>query len=320
MKRPKKEEKKPNLKAETQEIIQEEEQKQEHNPENQEKIAETIDQKQKKKPFTIMGITIWRIFAYFIIYSVIGYIIETLFGIFTKGVWESRQSFLYGPFCAIYGVGAVIMIVFLHRLGKKYNALFIGGFIIGSITEYLVSLIGEMILGVKWWDYSGMPLNIGGRICVYFSIFWGFLGIYLIASVNPMIDRLIEWIKRKFSLKTLKTVTLTTIIVLLIDCIATGFAISFFLIRMIVNHNIPVANQEQVIEQYDKIYGNKPLADFIYEFWNDKKMIRTFPNLKVQDKDGNLVYMDGLLDIQPYYLKVHEKEKKPEEVQQDMNG
>ncbi len=319
MEKSKKEEKELDLKAEMQEIIEEEQQIQE-NQQEKEETTESLGKKQKKKRFTIMGITVWRILAYFIIYSVAGYLIETLFGIFTKGVWESRQSFLYGPFCAIYGVGAVVMIVFLHRFGKKYNALFIGGFIIGSITEYLVSLIGEMILGVKWWDYSGMPLNIGGRICVYFSIFWGFLGIYLIASVNPKVDKFIEWIKRKFSLKTLKVVTLTTIIVLLIDCIATGFAISFFLIRMIVNHNIPVANQEQVIEQYDKIYGNKPLADFINQFWNDKKMIRTFPNLKVQDKDGNLVYMDGLLDIQPYYVKLHEKEKKPEEVQQDMNG
>ena len=57
----------------------------------------------KKKKFTIMGLSIWRILAYFIIYSIVGYIIETIFGIITKGRWESRQSFLYGPFCAIYG-------------------------------------------------------------------------------------------------------------------------------------------------------------------------------------------------------------------------
>ena len=47
-----------------------------------------------KKSVTILGISIWKLFAYFIIYSFIGYIIETLFGIATKGVWESRQSFL----------------------------------------------------------------------------------------------------------------------------------------------------------------------------------------------------------------------------------
>ena len=81
---------------------------------------------QVKKKITINGISIWRILAYFIIYSVAGYIIETLYGIVTKGVWESRQSFLYGPFCGIYGLGAVVMIVCLHKFPKKLNALFIG--------------------------------------------------------------------------------------------------------------------------------------------------------------------------------------------------
>ena len=66
-----------------------------------------------KKKFTILGISIWRLLAYFILYSIAGYIIETIFGLLTKGVIESRKSFLYGPFCAIYGVGAVIMIVFV---------------------------------------------------------------------------------------------------------------------------------------------------------------------------------------------------------------
>ena len=75
----------------------------------------------KKKKFTIMGLSIWRILAYFIIYSVVGYIIETLFGIVTKGRWESRQSFLYGPFCAIYGLGAVIMIIFLHKYSSHMS-------------------------------------------------------------------------------------------------------------------------------------------------------------------------------------------------------
>lgn len=263
-----------------------------------------------KKTFTIMGISIWRILAYFIIYSVIGYIIETLYGIITKGVWESRQSFLYGPFCGIYGLGAVVMIVFLHKYQKKYNALFIGGFIVGSITEYIVSLFGEMVLGVKWWDYSGMPLNLNGRICVYFSIFWGFLGMYLIASLNPKIDRLINWIKSKFkSLKALKGITITIIILLLLDCIATGFAINFFLIRMIAKNDINVENKEQVMQEYNTIYGNEKLSDFIYTFWGDKKMIKTFPNLKTTDKDGNIIYMDSLLDIQPYYMQIYDKSK-----------
>ena len=75
----------------------------------------------QKKKFKIMGLSVWRILAYFIIYSVVGYIIETIFGIITKGTWESRQSFLYGPFCAIYGLGAAIMIMFLLNIQKTIH-------------------------------------------------------------------------------------------------------------------------------------------------------------------------------------------------------
>ena len=283
---------------------------------------ETQNQPKVKKKRTINGISIWRILAYFIIYSVLGYIIETIYGMITKGVWESRQSFLYGPFCGIYGLGAVVMIICLHKFPRKFNTLFIGGFIVGSIVEYVVSFVGEMLLGVKWWDYSNMPLNINGRICVYFSVFWGFLGIYLIASLNPKVDKIIDWIKSKFkTYKGLKTFVMTVFILLMIDCISTAFAIEFFLVRMIVQNDIDVANKEAVIEQYDEIYGNEKLSKFIYQFWGDRKMIRTFPNLKINDKNGNIVYMDSLLDIQPYYLKVHNiNNKNNEEVEADIKG
>ncbi len=272
------------------------------------KEAETNENINKNKKFTIMGLSVWRIMAYFVIYSVVGYIIETIFGIITKGVWESRQSFLYGPFCAIYGLGAAIMIMFLHKYSKNYTRLFIGGFIVGSIVEYLVSWIGELLLGVKWWDYSDMPLNINGRICVYFSIFWGFLALYLIASFNPRIDRLINWIKNKLSVNALKVLTTTVTFVLLIDCIVTGIALSFFLIRMVNNYDLNVPNKEIIIHKYEDIYKDEKLSNFIYKYWGDRKMLRTFPNLKIQDIDGNMIYMDSLLsDIQPYYYKFHFK-------------
>ena len=283
---------------------------------------ETQKRTSQKKKRTINGISIWRILAYFIIYSVLGYMIETIYGMITKGVWESRQSFLYGPFCGIYGLGAVVMIVCLHKFPRKFNTFFIGGFIVGSIVEYVVSFIGEMLLGVKWWDYSNMPLNLNGRICVYFSVFWGFLGIYLIASLNPKVDKIINWIKSKFkTYKGLKSFVMTVFILLMIDCVSTAFAIEFFLVRMIVQNDIDVANKELVIEQYDKIYENEKLSNFIYQFWGDKKMIRTFPNLKINDKNGNIVYMDSLLDIQPYYFKVHNiNNKNNEEVEADIRG
>ena len=78
-------------------------------------MAETNKNDKKienKKKLKIFGISIWTILTYFIFYSIIGYVIESIFGIITKGVWESRQSSLYGPFCSIYGLGAVFIIIF----------------------------------------------------------------------------------------------------------------------------------------------------------------------------------------------------------------
>ena len=274
------------------------------------KVSETTKTKRK-----IFGYTIWRILAYFIIYSVLGYIIETLFGIVTKGTWESRQSFLYGPFCGIYGLGAVIMILSLQHVNQNNNRLFWGGFIVGSIIEYAVSWIGEVILNVKWWDYSNMPLNLNGRICVFFSIFWGLLGIYLMTYINPKVDRLINWIKTKISTKKLKIITIIVTIFILIDFIITMYALEFFMIRKVHENNLPVTNKEQADAVYEKIYSNEKLAKFINTFWDDRKMIRTFPNLKIRDKDGNIIYFaDYVGDIQPYYHKFnfHLKQNKDE--------
>ena len=260
--------------------------------------------KNEKKSFTILGVSIWRIFAYFIIYSVIGYIIETLFGMVTKGVWESRQSFLYGPFCAIYGLGAVVMILALKSFNKNYNTLFIGGFIVGSIVEYIVSWYGDVFLNVKWWDYSDMPLNINGRICVFFSLFWGFLAIYLMAYANPRVDRLINKIKGKFALKKLKVITMIIIVFMFVDCVLTGIAIKLFMVRKVHEYDLNVSNKEEIEEVYNVVYGNEDLNNLVTNWIGDKKMIMTFPNLKTQDKEGNMIYFDMYVgNIKPYYYK-----------------
>lgn len=262
------------------------------------------DKKSENKKFTIFGFSIWRILAYFIIYSVLGYIIETLFGIVTKGVWESRQSFLYGPFCGIYGLGAVVMIMSLQYFNQNNNRLFIGGFIVGSIVEYIVSWYGDVFLHIKWWDYSNMPLNLNGRICVFFSIFWGLLAIYLMSYVNPKIDKLINFIKSKISIKLLKVVTAAVTIFLFIDCVITGYALEMFFVRKVHENDLQVLGKEQIDARYEEVYNNEQLSNFIYKFFGDEKMIKTFPNLKTQDVNGNMIYFDCYVgDIKPYYYK-----------------
>ena len=241
-----------------------------------EKVEEDVENANKltKKGFNIFGITIFQIFAYFIIYSFLGFIIETVFAFLSEGVIESRQSFLYGPFCAIYGLGAVVMIVGLQKFKSKRWKLMLGGMVLGAITEYLVSLIGELVFNVKWWDYSEMAFNIHGRICATFTIAWGALGVVLLKVINPRIDKFIN----KIPIKTLKIATSIIMIFMLGDWLVSSFALQMFYVKCIVN-----------------------------TLWNDQKMIKTFPNLRVTTKNGAVIYVNNLYkDIKPYYVKVFE--------------
>ena len=255
----------------------------------------------------ILGFTYWRILLYFVAYSFVGFVLETIYGMITKGVVESRQSFLYGPFCAIYGLGAVAMILALNRFKDNNNRLFIGGFIVGSIIEYVVSWLGELLLHIKWWDYSEMPFNLNGRICAFYSIFWGLLAMYLISYVNPKIDRVIDKVSSKISMKLLRWLTGLSILFLILDCSVTIFALGMFFSRKVYDYDLNVVNKEIICKEYEKISANDNKMKLINRFFNDKKMIRTFPNLKIEDQDGEIIYFQDLVgDIQPYYYKLNE--------------
>lgn len=265
--------------------------------------------KKENKKFTILGINLWEILAYFIIYSIAGYIIETLFALVRYGVLESRQSFLYGPFCSIYGIGAVIMVLFLQYFMKNRFTLFVGGFLIGSITEYLVSLIGELILNVKWWDYSNMPLNINGRICFYYSIFWGVLAIFLMKVIHPHIRNSLAYILKKLNGKIVKTAIIAITIFIILDCIVSAYAINLFMIRMVAENHLNVQHKETIYSINDMINENNFRKKLISTIFRDEIMIKTYPNLKVQQIDGTMIYFKDLLpDIKPYYLRFQDKD------------
>lgn len=262
-------------------------------------------EKEKKK---IFGFTIWRLLVYFIIYSIVGFLVETVFGLITKGVLESRKSFLYGPFCSIYGLGAIIMIVSLQKYNKNNYTLFIAGFVIGSIVEYIISLVGEMIFHIKWWDYSNETFNINGRICVTFSIFWGLLAIYLMSHFNPLVDKMINKIKTKIDLKYLKILVVVIMVFIIFDLLITGYALKIFFARLIYNNNLNLENSNYYISQYEKVNENEQLKEFTNKFFSNKKMLKTFPNLKVKTLDDEIIFIkDVLSDIQPYYLKIFNK-------------
>ncbi len=256
----------------------------------------------KKVKKGIFGYSFWQILEYFIVYSILGYVIETLYGLLTKGVIESRQSMLYGPFCCIYGLGAICLLC-IPKSAKKNNwTLFIAGFIIGSVVEYVVSWVGEVIFNIKWWDYSNFPLNINGRVCVYFSIFWGILTICLNKVINPTVDKVLG----KIPIKVLHVLTVIIMVFMAFDFIISSFALKMFETRLIYNYNLEVQGAEDYYEKYLDIYQNNPgLKEFVDKVFSDEKMLKTFPNIKFTLQDGSILLVkDILTDIKPYYIKV----------------
>jgi len=264
---------------------------------------EEVEKNEVKNGFTINGITIYRILAYFAIYSVLGFILETLFALVMYGKLESRQGFLYGPVCPIYGVGAVVMIVALQKFKKKGYSLFFGGIIVGSIVEYLISWFGETFLNIRWWDYTGKFLNINGRICLLYSIYWGIIAIYLMKSLNPSVDKMIEFFKRKLDIKLSKILAILVTIILFIDCIISAFAIELFLARTVAENNIPAQGKEAYISVYEENFGGGK-GEFLKKIWSNKKILRTYPNLRLTLEDGSVIRVkEYYLEIQTYYYK-----------------
>lgn len=211
-------------------------------------------------------------------------------------------------FYGIYGIGAVIIIIFSQYFNKNNFTLFLGGYLIGTATEYLISFLVEVILQTKWWDYSNNILSINGRVCLLYSIFWGVLTIFLVRIFNPFLNQFLAKIENKISCRLAKGIISFTVIFLLVDCMATCYAQDVFITRIVIRNDIETEDFKRREEDYKKLEKNERLTKFINTYWNDEKMIRTFPNMRIEDKNSNIIYLDSLFpEIQAYYKKIFEK-------------
>lgn len=157
-----------------------------------------------------------EIIIYFITYSFLGWVMESIF----RSISERKiinTGFLKGPFCPIYGVGAIIMLLFLKRFSDNLIVLFIVSVVVLTIWEYLVGVLLEKLFHTKYWDYSNNKFNFQGRICLMNSIFWGILGIVFVKYIHPFIENLLN----KIDMQILIFVYVILGIVMLVDAIVS---------------------------------------------------------------------------------------------------
>lgn len=217
----------------------------------------TIDWAEQKTGHFAQGINIYKLLLVCFVGSFAGVVVESIWCLLRHGYLESRAGLIYGPFNLLYGAGAVALTVALYRFRNRGRWLsFLGGMLVGSVVEYLCSWGQEALFGSRSWDYSAMPFNLNGRICLLYSCFWGILGVFWIKDIYP---RMAKWIL-KLPNRTGKISTWCVTAFLIFNCIMSLVTVWRWSERI---QDIPPENSfwEMVDERFpdermERVYAN----------------------------------------------------------------
>ncbi len=127
----------------------------------------------------------------FFVMAVFGWFWEGFLYLFKDDTYVNR-GFLTGPWLPIYGMGAVMLELLFHKWRDRPIMIFVSSTVICTLLEYLAGWYLELTWGVKWWDYSEMPLNLHGRICFLSSLLFGVGGMLLVWVISPLFYSLYE--------------------------------------------------------------------------------------------------------------------------------
>ena len=136
---------------------------------------------------SIIGAPIYYICWFFLIYAFMGVLVEMIFCLSQEGVLESRVGLLYLPLSPIYGIGGVALTLFLFPYIQQPILMFLVGIAVGTVLEYVASWVMEKLFHTVFWDYSDKPLNIQGRVCLEYSIYWGLLSLLVLYVLNRVV-------------------------------------------------------------------------------------------------------------------------------------
>lgn len=129
--------------------------------------------------------------CYFIIFAFLGWCTEVAFAAYKHGKFVNR-GFLDGPVCPIYGFGVAFIYLIVSFLPQKDWIIVAASFLLPTLLELVTGFVMEKIFNHKWWDYSGERWNLGGYICLKFSIIWGLACVALVKIIFPLTDKLIS--------------------------------------------------------------------------------------------------------------------------------
>ena len=167
-----------------------------------------------------MEYTLYQLLWFFLVYSFLGWLMETAAAAAKKGKLLNR-GFLNAPFSPVYGEAAVLFAVFLPELKSAPFFLFVGGMLLATALELVTGALLERIFGQKWWDYSQEPWNFNGHICLKYSLVWGVLALFCLFLGNPLLVTLTNWIPRSVG----QIIAIAVLVLLAADFAGSGAAL-----------------------------------------------------------------------------------------------
>ena len=167
--------------------------------------------------------SIYYSILYFFVYGFLGWCTEVIFAAFKQHRFVHR-GFLNGPICPIYGVGVTLVIACLEAFQSNLLLLYISSVILVTVLEGVTGWAMDKLFHNKWWDYSKLPFNIGGYVCLLFSLIWGVACVFIVYFVHPLIHQVLSLIPHTAGIALIAILG----IALLSDIIVTTSAIVKF--------------------------------------------------------------------------------------------
>lgn len=197
---------------------------------------------------------------FFFIYALLGWCLEVIYHLFTDKSFINR-GFLTGPYCPIYGFGAIIEIYYLSPFLKQPLILFLISIVITTVLEFITGYILEKIFNLQWWDYKTEKFNLYGYICVKFSFLWGIASLIIMYGIQPIIFNIVKL------LYPLNNFIYVFIIIIIIDFFTTVYKI--ILIKNEINILLKIDKDIKLIKLILKHRLSK----------KSKRLLKSYPKL-----------------------------------------
>ena len=217
-------------------------------PQERAQFEKKIDSRKPLKGYITLNF--FNLFWIFVVCSILGLAIETVFHLAFYHAYQDRAGLLYGPFSPIYGFGGLLMTVALNRFhDKPIIVIFLVSALIGGAFEFTVSWIMQSAFGIVAWDYSGTFLSIDGRTNFMFMCFWGLLGVVWVKLLLPIL----LWLINKIPWKLRYALTVACFVFMVVDVVLTVQTIDCWYLRE-AGHAPNTPLEEFFNKHYDNAY------------------------------------------------------------------